>query len=57
MPTSGKASRAAYQGLGRSADLNVLPRHIVEDLAIHLGGNIWDKEAVQMIRTAERVIF
>ncbi len=48
---------SCLQGLGRNADMNIQPRHIAEDLAIHIGGGAWEKEAAQMIQAAERVIF
>ncbi len=48
---------SCLQGLGRNADMHIQPRHIAEDLAIHIGGDTWEKEAAQMIQAAERVIF
>ena len=48
---------ACIQGLGRSTNLTVTPRHITEELAIQIGGKNWKNEARQLVQNAERIIF
>ena len=48
---------SCIQGLGRNTNLNVIPRHITEELAIQIGGKNWKNEAGKLVQNAERIIF
>jgi FAD/FMN-containing dehydrogenase/Fe-S oxidoreductase len=48
---------SCLQGLGRNANLNVIPRHIAEELAVQVGGKDWEIEARDLFQNAERIIF
>ncbi|MCG8473808.1 MAG: hypothetical protein MI742_18410, partial [Desulfobacterales bacterium] len=48
---------SCIQGLGRSRDLEVTPRHLAVELAIQSGGQNWEEKLKVCVKSAEVITF
>lgn len=46
---------SCIQGLGRNMDLGLAPRHLVEEIALRIGGKEWEQELKQFLSNSERI--